>query len=237
MEKRRIYFRGVFLLSLMSVVFAAVTLFPPQVVAEDFGDTSGESPHATVEKEDPHARFRDGSMGGMMEMMRARSPHSKSSKKSVHPPFSAQGLKESLDLDDAQAKKVRDLLSKYRKGVILKKANLRVAQIELDESVADRNFVLSDVEKKAMGRESAATALTMVRVNALVEAREVLSKEQFSKFMRMLTHQMSSHGRKGKKGHHGRQKSSFFSGHGETRGRHHDRSPHGDVTGRGEEGY
>ncbi|MFQ5598594.1 MAG: hypothetical protein ACE5GK_11145 [Nitrospiria bacterium] len=225
----------------MSLIVLAIALNPSRSSAQGFGaqgfgHPSSESSQPKTEEDDPHRRFREGSreemmremMGGMM-----KNPHSKSSPKNVHPPFSAQGLKVTLELDDGQSKKMRELLSEYRKGIILKKAQLRVAQIELDEMVADQAFVLDEVKKKARKRESAATALTMLRVKALAGARDFLSKAQFEKFMGMLTHQMSSHGKKGmhgmrgrhpgSKGPHGRSSSRhrFFSGHGKSGGSFH----------------
>ncbi|GEM_PF-4716967 len=179
------------------------------------------------DKEDPHAKFRDGSMSGMMHgMMGGMSPHGSSKKKSphsgkgMHSPFSAQGMKEKLGLDDEQTKKMKAVISSYRKESIRKNADLRIAQIEFDEAVADKGFNIADVEKKAKNREAFATALTMVRVKALADARDVLSEEQFSKFMTMITHRMARHKGRGKHGMSGR-------GHGMMKGHHGSKSPHG----------
>lgn len=196
-------------------------------VSEGSEDKSGE-------KENPHARFRDGSMGGMMESImgsKGKSPHSRVSKKASshskrggHSLFSAEGLKKILELDDAQAKKIKKVFSNYRKDSIMKNASLRVAQIEFDESVSSVDFKVSEVEKKVKARESAATALTMVRVNALVETRGILSKDQFKKFMGMVKSRMVSQGKHGRSGRHGEKGRSHgaggFGGHGSSRRGH-----------------
>ncbi len=194
-------------------------------VSESHSDKSGE-------KENPHARFRDGSMGGMMESFmgsKGESPHGRVSKKASphskgggHSLFSADGLKKLLELNEAQTQKIKKVFSNYRKDSIMKNASLRVAQIEFDESVSSVDFKVSDVEMKAKARESAATALTMVRVNALVETRGILSKEQFEKFMAMVKRRMGSQGKHGKSGMHGKKGRSHggdgFGGHGSNRG-------------------
>lgn len=215
MRIEKLYLGETMLFFIFTLIVSAIPWVPLNASAQGFGPPSGEMPDLKAEEEDPHRRFRKGSREDMMsEMMRGmrRSPHPESSKKRGHSPLSVQGLQDSLKLDDAQAKKMRSILSEYRKGVIMKTAKLRVSQIELDEMVADRDFVLDDVKKKAKKRESAATALTMARVEALAGARDVLSKEQFGKFMKMLTHQMMA---RSKKGMHG------------MRGRRHGRGPHG----------
>ncbi len=227
--------------------------FTSSVMAEEGSASSDE--HG---KKDPHARFREGSMmGGMMGEM--KSPHSgmskkgpHGSKKGMHSPFSVQGLKEKLELDEAQTKKIREVISNYRKGSISKSAELKIAQIEFDEAVSEKGFSLSDAEKKAKKRESVATELTMVRVKALAGAREILSDAQYEKFMGMMAHRMSRSGRKGKHGGHGFKShgggsgmhggmmgQSSFGGHGKTEfaGRHHGgSSPHGSTGGKETEG-
>lgn len=207
---------SIFFVSLL--VFAAL-LFPLKSGASAAEERRGATDKTTQMaedasgKEDPHARFRDGSMGGMMGGM--MSPHG--AKKGGHSLFSTKGLKEQLGLDENQIKKMRAVISEYRKESILKNADLEVAQLEFDEAVAEKGFNPSDVEKKAMKRESLATALTMVRVKALSKTGEILTEGQFEKFMGMLAHRMS---RPGGKSMHG----SF--GHG-GKGMHGGKSPHG----------
>ncbi len=227
MNSKKVLGGGILLLA--GLVFSAGVLMPSGIFAEEMIASSKDN------KEDPHARFRDGSMGGMSGMSGMSgmmNPHASGSKKGghhskkgVHSPFSVMGLKERLGLDESQTKKIKAVISDYRKGSITKKAELKIAQLEFDEAVSEKGFSVSDVEKKAMKRESAATALTMVRVKALAGAREVLSDEQYSKFMGMMAHRMSRHGGKGKHGGHG------FGMHGKKSG--HGGSLHGAMKGHG----
>ncbi|MEC4678243.1 MAG: hypothetical protein VST69_05765, partial [Nitrospirota bacterium] len=230
---KRIFFGGMYSLSLMALLFSNGILHPPEaeaLTASELQNTTENGsaiqvsePHAG--KKDPHTKFRDGSMGSMMDAMMGDNPHASSKKKSphskkgMHSPFSAQGMKEGLGLDDAQAKKIKHVISSYRKESIRKNADLKIAQIEFDESVADKGFNISDVEMKAKNREAVATALTMVRVKAMADARDILSAEQFDKFMTMITHRMSRHKGKGKHGMSG-------GGHGMKSG-HGGKSSHG----------
>lgn len=212
MNMKKFFFWGTCSLSLVALLLSTGVLRPSEakaLTAEGLQDKTENWKAIRVSgspsgKEDPHAKFRDGSRGSMMEGMMGMRPHASSKKKShhssKHSPFSAQGLKESLELDEDQAKKIKSVISSYRKESIRKNADLKIAQIEFDESVADKGFNLTDVEKKVRNREAFASALTMVRVKAMADARDILSEEQFDKFMIMITHRMSHHSRKGKHG-------------------------------------
>ncbi len=131
-------------------------------------------------------------------------------------------MQEALHLDDAQTKKMHKLFRNYRKDVILKNAHLKIARIELEEAISDDKFVLSAIEKKVKAKEAVSTALVMVRVRALANAKGFLSKDQFNKFMERIAHQMKGrrhgvsgrHGRSGKNPHGGRGKSHGFGGGG-----------------------
>lgn len=173
--------------------------------------SQGLSPHPLGESsekkaEDPHRRFREG----------------RTERGKRHSPFSIQGMKEALHLDDAQTKEMHKLFRDYRKDVILKNAHLKIARIELEEAISDDKFVLSAIEKKVKEKEAVSTALVMVRIRALAKAKEFLSKDQFNKFMEQVAHQMKGrrdgmsgrHGRSGIEPHGGRGKRHEFSGGG-----------------------
>jgi len=193
MHCKKIY--GRMLLSLVLLVF--LPSFGLASEGESFSHPRiGENPHESLEQGEGHRRFRK----------EHPDPHSDSFGKEGHHGFSAEGLNKSLHLDEEQTGKMREVIRNYRKGVILKQADLRVAQLELDASVADGNFVMADIEKLVAARESAASALTLVRIHALAEAKSFLSIEQFRQFMGRVTHRMRkgrSHGRRGGKRHHG----------------------------------
>lgn len=108
--------------------------------------------------------------------------------------FSMQGLKEGLNLNDEQAKKLHDLFIDYRKGVIQKRADLQVAEIELEELIADPKLDLSKVEKKAKEKEAMETEMLMFRVRSMAKAKEFLSDAQYDKFRSMIERRMSMSG-------------------------------------------
>lgn len=250
MNVKKIFLGGIYALSFTALLLSGGILRPSEakaLTADELHDMTENWEARPISepksgKEDPHAKFRDGSMGDMMHgMTGGMSPHGASKKKSphsgkgMHSPFSAQGMKEKLGLDDGQTKKMKTVISTYRKASIRANAELKIAQIEFDESVADKGFNLRDVESKAKNREAFATTLTMVRVKALADARDVLSEEQFGKFMTMITHRMSRHKGKGKhsmmKGRHGSKSAHGGSmPHGKSKsakGHHGSGTPHG----------
>lgn len=108
--------------------------------------------------------------------------------------FSMQGLKQGLNLNDDQAKKLHDLFTDYRKGVIQKRANLQVAEIELDELIADPKLDMNKVEKKAREKEAMETDLLLFRVRSMAKAKEFLSDAQYDRFRSMIEMRMSMSG-------------------------------------------
>lgn len=134
------------------------------------------------------------------QMMQGENPHRGGMERPMgHPPtagmqggnfFSMEGLKQALNLNDEQAKKLHDLFTDYRKGVIQKRANLQVAQIELDEMIADPKLDLSKIEKKAKEKEAMETDLLMFRVRSMAKAKEFLSDAQYNQFRSMIERRM-----------------------------------------------
>lgn len=157
--------------------------------------------------------------------------------------FSPEGLKEGLNLTEEQAKKLHDLFIDYRKGGIQKRANLQVAEIELEELIADPKLDLSKIEKKAKEKESLETDMMMFRVRSMAKAKEFLSDDQYDKFRSMIERRMSmggggmhsmmggmSHGKMGKgKGMKGSSHGSMGGGKGSPHGSMGMGSPHGSM--------
>jgi Spy/CpxP family protein refolding chaperone len=108
--------------------------------------------------------------------------------------FSMQGLREGLNLTDEQAKKLHELFVDYRKGVIQKRASLQVAEIELEEMIADPKLDLSKIEKKAREKEALETDMLMFRVRSMAKAKEFLSDAQYDQFRSMIERRMSMGG-------------------------------------------
>ncbi|MDC4206665.1 MAG: periplasmic heavy metal sensor [Candidatus Manganitrophus sp.] len=138
----------------------------------------GQSPHR-------------GGEGGRMERPQGHPPSSGMRGGSF---FSAEGLKEGLNLTEEQAKKLHDLFIDYRKGVIQKRASLQVAEIELEELIADPKLDLSKIEKKAKEKEALETDMMMFRVRSMAKAKEFLSDVQYDKFRSMIERRMSMGG-------------------------------------------
>lgn len=190
MKKWNIFWSVLFLLGFMSSTTLAQTQAP-----------KGDAPR--MEREDPHKRLRE---GGKMERP---SGHPDAGRPQMRGGslFSAQGMAKALGLNDDQTKKMHDLMMNYRKGMIQKEAALRVAEIELEEMVADRRLPMPEIEKKAKQKEAASTDIIMFRVQSLATAKGFLSEAQFNQFMDVIERQMTGggHRRAGSAGNpHGR---------------------------------
>ncbi|MBI3803162.1 MAG: periplasmic heavy metal sensor [Nitrospirae bacterium] len=106
--------------------------------------------------------------------------------------FSLQGLKETLGLNDDQAKKLHDLFVDYKKGTIQRQAALQISQIELEEMIAEPKLDLAKIEKKAKDKEAQETDLMMFRIRSMAKAKDFLSDAQFDRFRQMIEMRMMS---------------------------------------------
>lgn len=249
MKTRNILYKGLF-----SVAILAMSVAPASAEGSFSHPPIGNDPHGNIGSDNPHHKSSEGSMGkhGSVTGHKSFSGHGNFSghgSTSAHSSFSGHGrssghgfsfghgksgsfseknIKKKLHLDSEQSKKMHQLFMEYRKGTILKTANLRIAQIELDEAVGGGNFDMAAIENKAKQKESAATELTMIRVQALAKAKTFLSEDQFKKFIGMVAHQGGRYGKSG--AHHGKKSSKHHSS--KSKSKHHGSSgmggsPHG----------
>ncbi len=126
-------------------------------------------------------------------------------------------LKKKLHLTKSQVDVLRPVEADYKKAVIQKKANVRIAVIDLglliDSPEPDRGQLQTIVE--SIGRLKG--ELMMARIDAFLNVTKELTVEQQEQFSTMVHGHMMGHGhagsghgtgQHGKKGHHGN------SGHG-----------------------
>ena len=132
--------------------------------------------------------------------------------------MTASSLKQRLGLSDDQAGKLRKLRGDYLKSTILQTANVRVAELELNDLLDESKLSKAKIEKKVKEMESIRAELTLTRVRFLLKAADFMTPEQFDKFRAMTVRRMSAagaHGPTGFKGH-GKKPSSSSSPHGPT---------------------
>jgi len=215
MKTRNILHKG-----LLSLAILAVSVAPAIAEGTFSHPTVGSDPHGKIERDSSHHQSSEG-MSSEHGRSRSHKSFSKHGSSSEHSRFSGhgksgslseKGIKRKLHLDEEQSKKMHRLFMDYRKGTILKTANLRIAQIELDESVGGGDFDMGVIENKAKQKESAATELTMVRVQALAKAKTFLSEDQFKRFIGMVAHQGGRHAKKDAKHHSSKRKSKHHGG-------------------------
>ncbi len=88
---------------------------------------------------------------------------------------------EELGLDAPQVARLDKLKTESQKAVIRKQADLRVAQLELNELLQDANAKRSNLEAKAKKVEELRSGIRLTEFNARLEARAVLTPEQLQK--------------------------------------------------------
>jgi Spy/CpxP family protein refolding chaperone len=110
-------------------------------------------------------------------------------------------LKEQLKLNDDQVAKLKKIRSDYQKEMIKRKANLRVAMLELWEIIDAKNLDMGKAEKKVKELETMQSDLMLYRIKALQETRKFLTDEQYEQFremgFRMMRRMMGRHGMMG----------------------------------------
>jgi Spy/CpxP family protein refolding chaperone len=116
-------------------------------------------------------------------------------------PFDIDLLKEQLKLNDDQVAKLKKIRSDYQKEMIKRKANLRIAMLELWETIDAKNLDMGKAEKKVKELEAMQSDLMLYRIKTLQETRKFLTDEQYEQFrelgFRAMRRMMSRHGMMG----------------------------------------
>ncbi len=133
-----------------------------------------------------------------------------------HHAFSLHMLKKKLHLTKSQVDALRPVEADYKKAVIRKKADVRIAEIDLglliDSPNPDRGQLKTVVD--SVGRLKA--ELMMARIDAFLNVNKELTAEQQEQFSKMIHGHMMGHGHAGSgygKGHHGKKGRHGSSGH------------------------
>ncbi len=132
-----------------------------------------------------------------------------------HHAFSLHMLKKKLHLSDIQVNALRPVEADYKKAVIRKKADVRIAEIDLglliDSPNPDRGKLKTVVD--LIGRLKA--ELMMARIDAFLNVKKELTAEQDEQFSKMTHHHMTGHAGMGhgKKSHHGKKGQHGSGGH------------------------
>ena len=120
-----------------------------------------------------------------------------------HHAFSLYTLKKKLHLSPSQVDALRPVEADYKKAVIRKRADVRIAEIDLglliDSPDPDRNRLQTTVDM--IGRLKA--ELMMARIDAFLNVRKELTAEQQETFSKMVHGHMMGHGYAGS-GHKGK---------------------------------
>lgn len=88
---------------------------------------------------------------------------------------------EELGLSDEQVAKLRSIRTETQKALIRKQADLRVAQIELEELLQNPTAKRADLEAKAKEVQRLQSEVWLTAFRARLDAREVLTSEQLKK--------------------------------------------------------
>ncbi len=121
-------------------------------------------------------------------------------------PMSVDRLKERLSLSDEQTGKLKELRRNYMKETLTLGTKIKIAELELEDAMDEKQLSISAIEKKARELEALRSDLTVQRVRFLLKAGEFLTPEQFETFRSMTTRRMEMGGshpstmRKGKDG-------------------------------------
>ncbi len=94
-------------------------------------------------------------------------------------------MNERLGLTDSQAKQMRDIQYNFTKTGIGLRADLKEARLELNHQMAQENANKNEVAKLVDKVAEAHKALLKHQVDRKMAMKEILTPEQFEKFLRM----------------------------------------------------
>ncbi len=116
-------------------------------------------------------------------------------------PFDIEAMKERLNLTGEQMAKLKKLRSDYTKEMIKRRANLRVAELDLFELLDAKTLDMEAAEKKVKELEAGQADLWLYRIKALKETSRFLTEDQFDQFRKMgfkfMRRMMGRHGMDG----------------------------------------
>jgi len=143
-----------------------------------------EQPGAMKESPPPG---RSGMMGsGMMEMMKGGGMGGQMGMMKPGPML--RMLKTELALSEGQEKQLKDILYQVTKTTIKQRADVRVADLELQQLLDADPVEMGKVEAKLKDLEGLRTALRLNLIKAHEQAKGVLSPEQRQKLERLHDH-------------------------------------------------
>jgi len=87
-----------------------------------------------------------------------------------------------LGLSDQQVNDLKAIWSKYKKGVILKKADIQIAKIELGEILGQDTIDFSKAKAKITQIGSLKQDIRLDHLSSIEKAQKVLTTEQLAKF-------------------------------------------------------
>jgi Spy/CpxP family protein refolding chaperone len=91
-------------------------------------------------------------------------------------------LKDELKLTVEQVAKLKPMHAEYRKAIIRKSAEVKAANIDLEELLSAKAIDYAKVEKQVKATEGLKSGLMLSRVEALKKVQGVLTPEQFEKY-------------------------------------------------------
>ena len=148
-----------------------------------------------------HSGMGMGKPGTKEKMGHGKSKEGYGMKKYSGAPFDIDMFKDHLDLSDDQVKKLKKTRLDYRKEMIMRKAELRVSELELWELIDAKNMNMGEIEKKMKEVHGLKGDIMLYRIQALDGTKKVLSDEQYEKFRKMgfrsMRHKMSRYGMSG----------------------------------------
>jgi Spy/CpxP family protein refolding chaperone len=167
------------------LTFVAVVFFVSSVQAQSFD----------------HMRDMMGAHGKKESKGHGKSKKGYGNKKYGGHPFDIEMFQERLKLTDEQLEKFRKIRSNYRKEMIMRKAKLKVAEIELWELIDSKGLDMGKIEKKLNEVQEYQADVMMYRIKSLGETKKLLSDEQYEEFRKMglgsKRHRMGRHGMMG----------------------------------------
>jgi len=95
-------------------------------------------------------------------------------------------LLKSLNLDEQQNTSIHEVKSRMMKDTIRKRADLRIAHIELKELLGKDQVDMKTVEAKVKQEEALRTDMHLSHIRAMEEVKAKLTPEQRKKFMGLL---------------------------------------------------
>lgn len=179
-------------LAIMTVLLLVVAFGITGAVAQPMGQNEGMQDDSPMGGGMMCGKMGSGMMGGMMHdgMMGGGMMQDEMMGGDMMSEHQIRMILTKLVLDDKQKEQIDGIITRTKKDMIKRKADLQIAEIDLKNIISKDPVDMKAAESKLREIEAMKTAMMLAHLNAVEEGKSLLTSEQRAKMKKIMQVQM-----------------------------------------------